>query len=123
MTPYYLEYYNELVGGTKNVYERKLFFIGWFGEGLKQPSEYVVKNAKAGEKVGLSVEPYPTSVLKSPDLNYEIFNTKHKYDYVIVNYYSVVRMGFNENILKKDYELVYTENAGGADLVHVYKHK
>ncbi len=123
VAPYYLEYYNELVGGTKNVYDKKLFYIGWFGEGLKRPGEYIVENAQKNSKIGLALDPHSTSIYRSKDLQYEIFNPSKKYEYVVVNYYEVARMRFDETLLKKDYNLVYTEKADGADLVHVYKHK
>lgn len=123
MTPYYLEYYNELVGGTKNVYEKKLFFLGWFGEGLKKPGEYVATHASKNAKIGLKIEPYPTSLYRSSLLHYENFNPKTHYNYVIVNYYAVIRAGFDDKTLLKDYEIVYSEKVDGIDLVRVYKRK
>lgn len=36
ISPYYSNYYNEAVGGPKNVYENRLAQIGWWGEGVKQ---------------------------------------------------------------------------------------
>lgn len=124
IAPFYLEYYNELVGGTKNVYEKKLFLIGWFGEGLKEPGIYIAKNAKKNSIVGLAINPsIETAVYTIPELRYEKFNPANVYDFIIVNYYNVVRIGFDEKPLKNDYKLVYTEKADGADFVHVYKHK
>lgn len=123
LTPYYVEYYNELVGGTKNVYENKLFFLGWFGEGLKKSGEYVAENSRKGSNVGLKIQPYHSALYKIPSLHYEEFTPKHRYDYVIVNYYAVVRLEFDEKILEKDYKIVYAEKAADIDLVHVYKHK
>lgn len=122
ITPYYLNYFNELVGGTKNVYEKKLFFLGWFGEGLRGPGMYVAKNAPKNAKIGIAINP-EQSLYQIPSLHYETFNPSTKYDYVIVNYFNVIRIGFDENILQKDYKLVYTEKADGADLAYVYKRK
>jgi hypothetical protein len=124
VTPFYLEYYNELVGGTKTVHDKKLFFIGWFGEGLKEPSIYIADHAPKNAKVGLAINPFTfSSVYRVSNLRYEQFTPLHQYDYVMVNYYQVIRMQFDENSLKKDYKLVYTEHAAGIDFVHVYKHR
>lgn len=122
MTPYYLAYFNELVGGTKFVYEKKLFFIGWFGEGLKRPGIYLAKNAKKNALVGMALNPN-TTLYKVPNLQYENFDPKKKYDYVVVNYFNIIRIGFDEAILDKDYTIVYRESAGGADIARVYKRK
>jgi hypothetical protein len=122
ITPYYFDYYNELVGGTKNVYEKKLFFIGWWGEGLKAPGIYLANHALKNSKIGVALTPTQT-LYRTPSLQYETFNESHTYDYVIVNYYNIIRIGFDENILQKDYKLIFTEKADGADLAHIYKHK
>jgi 4-amino-4-deoxy-L-arabinose transferase-like glycosyltransferase len=55
--PYYLDYYNEIVGGPKNVYRHRWFEIGWWGEGIKEAVEYVNKNASPGSYVYLKVKP------------------------------------------------------------------
>jgi len=124
LSPYYLAYYNELVGGTKNVYDKKLFYIGWFGEGLRNPGIYIAKNAQKNSSIGLATDPYSLpAVYTTPSLKYEPFNPLHKYDYVMLSYYKVIRMEFNENTLKKDYKLVFAEKAGSIDFVRVYKHK
>jgi hypothetical protein len=124
MSPYYLAYYNELVGGTKNVYENRLFLIGWFGDGLKYPGIYLAQNAKHNSKIGLAINPFTvTSIYRTPSLQYEQFEQNKQYDYVVVNYYHVIRSGFDESQLKRDYEIVYTEKAGNTDYAHVYKRR
>ena len=55
--PYYLDYYNEIVGGPKNVYRHHWFEIGWWGEGIKEAVEYVNKNASPGSYVSFKVRP------------------------------------------------------------------
>lgn len=121
-SPYYLTYFNELVGGTKNVYMNRLFFIGWFGEGLKWPGVYIAENAPKNSRIGIALNP-GTTLYRDPVLNYEKFEQNKKYDYVVVNYFNIVRSGFDINILKKDYKLVYIEKSNGAELAYVYKHK
>ena len=122
ISPYYLDYYNELVGGTSGVYRQKLFFLGEWGQGLRNPGKYVTTHASKGDVIGLALNPQ-TTLYQSPLLRYEDFNAKRKYDYVIVNTFNVLRLGFDESILYKDYTVIYTEKVDGAVLAEVYKHK
>jgi predicted membrane-bound dolichyl-phosphate-mannose-protein mannosyltransferase len=46
--PYYLDYYNELVGGTKSVWENRLFEVGWWGEGIPRAVEHINSAAHDG---------------------------------------------------------------------------
>lgn len=121
-TPYYLSYFNELTGGSKNVYQNRSFMIGWFGEGLKGPGLYLAKNASKGNLVGLALDPGYASLYKVPYLVYEKFDPFRDYDYVVVNNYNVVRSGFDYATLS-DYKIVYTETVGGIDFARVYKRK
>ena len=122
ISPYYLDYYNELVGGTGSVYKHKLFFLGEWGQGLRNPGKYVADHASKGSIIGLALNPLST-LFQSPSLKYEQFNTHRIYAYVIVNTYNDFRIGFDENILQKDYTAVYAEKADGAVLARVYKHR
>jgi hypothetical protein len=120
--PYHLSYFNELVGGTGNVYSKKLFFIGWFGEGLKGPGIYVAKKAKKNMKIGLALNLH-TGLYTDSKLKYEDYKNGNHYDYIILNYYNVVRSNFDPKVLNKDYKLVYTENIENGAIAWVYKHK
>jgi len=121
ISPFYLDYYNELVGGTKNVYEKKLFFLGWFGEGLRQPGIYIAQHAKKNDTIGLALDP-PQTLYTIPTLRYSLFNPEVQYKYVVVNYFNIIRIGFNPSVLKRNYRLVYQEKVEGAVLASVYKH-
>ena len=123
ITPFYMDYFNELVGGTKTVYEKKLFFLGWWGEGLKDGGNYVISHAKKNDAIGLAINPNNNVLPKRDDVHYENFNEKKRYAYVLVNTFMVTRIGFDEAVLQKEYNLVYTVVADGAEFVHVYKHK
>lgn len=122
ITPYYLEYFNIVVGGTKNVYNSRLFQIGWWGQGAKEAGDYIKKQAPGGSKIGLAISPihvFPQSQ------NYKVFeyNPKVKYDYVVVSYFHVLREGFDDTKIKHEYNLVYTVKADGASLMWVYESK
>ena len=55
--PYYLDYYNEVVGGPRNVHKRKWFEIGWWGEGIKEAVDYINKSAKPNSWVQFKIVP------------------------------------------------------------------
>jgi hypothetical protein len=120
ITPYYLDYYNEVVGGTNNVYSSKLFYLWELGQGLRNHGKYIASHASKGDIIGMALNPKDT-LYRSPQLEYEPFDPKNRYDYVIVNTFNVLRLGFDESILHKDYSIVYTEKAGDAVLTRVYK--
>ncbi|MDP2637833.1 MAG: glycosyltransferase family 39 protein [Candidatus Levybacteria bacterium] len=118
--PYYLDYFNELVGGVSSVYEYKLFQIGWWGQGIREASVYVKKNAEDGSSVGLAVSPL-TSVPPMPKLKTQNYDNKKDYDYVIVNNYNVLREKFDDTDIKNKYKPVYFVKANNAILVTVYR--
>ena len=122
ITPYYLDYFNILVGGAKGVYEKKLFQLGWWGQGIGESAEYLSKNAAKGSKIGLAISP----LVVMPHLSNQDMSRYQEginYDYVIVNYFNIVREGFNDYEIKKNYIPVYFVLADGAKIVTVYKHK
>jgi len=120
--PYYLDYFNELVGGIGNVYKSNWFQTGWWGQGLREGGLYVINNAKEGSSVGLAISPDHT-LLRSHDLKYSEWEKSGTYDYVIVNHYHIIRDGFEDSIIKGNYNLVYRVKADGATLVYIYKKK
>lgn len=122
ISPYYLEYFNIVVGGTKNVYEKKLFQMGWWGQGIREAAYYVATNAKKGSTVGIALSP-ATVMPALEGLRVSEYQEKDEYDYVIVNYYNILREGFDDSWIKKKSIVVYNVLADGASLVTVYKRK
>lgn len=122
ISPYYLDYFNELVGGTKNVYDKKLFQMGWWGQGIKEAGLYLERNADKGSTVGIAISPihvmYPL-----PDLKIVKYSDKNLYDYVIVNYFNILREGFDDSQIRSNYVNVYSVLVDGASLVDVYRKK
>jgi len=73
--PYYLDYYNEIVGGPKNVYKHRWFEIAWWGEGIKEAVEYVNATASPGAYIWLKVIPTVEVPPLNPSLrNYESYD-------------------------------------------------
>ena len=119
VTPYYLDYYNELVGGTKGVYDHGYFHLGWWGEGMRDAGIYLKNHAKNNSTVGLAVSPIQ-SFPPINNLKLQEYNTKKSYDYIVVNYFHVLREGFNDTPIKNNYKLIYETKAGEAPIVFVY---
>ena len=122
MTPYYLDYFNILAGGAKGVYEKHLFELGWWGQGEKEASQYLIHHAPKHARIGYVLDPVGMMEFNK-DLSYEQYNTNKKYDYVVVNYYALLKHDFNEKILTDDYKIIYSVFADGAPLVHVFQQK
>ncbi|OGH06078.1 MAG: hypothetical protein A2W22_04140 [Candidatus Levybacteria bacterium RBG_16_35_11] len=122
ISPYYLDYFNLIAGGTKGVYESKMYQMGWWGQGLREAGLYLEKNAKRGSSVGVAAVPFESF---PPSENLKIFKYENdkKYDYVVVSFFNVVREGFNDSSIKIAYSPVYNVLADGASLVTVYKAK
>lgn len=122
ISPYYLDYFNILVGGSEGVYESKSFQMGWWGQGIREAGLYVANNAKKGSKVGIALSP-ATVMPNLKEMSIEPYDENKTYDYVIVNYYNIIREGFDDGQIKNKYNAVYRVMADGATLATVYKVK
>lgn len=120
ISPYYIDYFNGLVGGAKGVYEKKIFQLGWWGEGNKEAIYFLVNHAKPNSSVATAKIP-TMSIPPAKNLNISEYEYGEKYDYVVVPHYSVIREGFNDFEVRKNYDLIYCVNADGACIVKVYK--
>jgi hypothetical protein len=121
VAPYYLDYFNEVVGGNNYVYQHRLFQMGWWGQGIFEAANYISEHEVS--KVTVAVNgAQPAGVM--PDLkNIKlVYYDKDKLtDYVIVPYFDVVRIGFDESALYGKYKVVYIVRVAKAELVRVYK--
>jgi hypothetical protein len=122
ITPYYLEYFNIVAGGTKNVYEKKLFQMGWWGQGIREAAIYIINNVPKNSRIGYAISPI-NSLPPLAGFNASKYDHGQRYDYVMVNYFHVLREGFDDSDIKLNYKEVYIVKADGAHLVTVYKHK
>lgn len=122
ISPYYLDYFNSIVGGPGGVYQKKLFQMGWWGQGLGEAGYYLISNTPKGISIGLAVKPL-SSVPNIPDRRVEEFRTGKKYDYVLVSYHMIVREGFDDSEIKRNYHVIHEVLVDGAPIVTVYKHK
>ncbi len=122
-TPYYLTYYNELIGGTKRVYSEKLFLLGWFSEGLKSVSNYIKNNVTPGSRIGYAVNAGFGAVDQIPGYTHLRYDKNLEYDYVVVTVFDVTRGGFDEKTLLPKYKAVYEEKGNGLVVARIYKNR
>jgi hypothetical protein len=66
--PYYLDYFNEAVGGPSGVYEHRLFETGWWSEGLNEAVAYLNVHAPYGASWTLRGADDHTFIGLRPDL-------------------------------------------------------
>jgi hypothetical protein len=109
--PYYIDYYNELVGGPQQVEKHRWFEIGWWGEGLDRAADFISRNAPHGARV--KVFAHPAHVIQLRD-DLEIVRDINA-DYVIFNKL------FNDSIKLPRHRTAYVVRAAGAPLVWVYQ--
>jgi len=120
--PYFLNYFNILVGGTKTVYQNNLFPVGWWGEGLGDAGRFLEKNAPLASTVGMQINPDHT-IYKIPHLKYEQYSNDKYFDYVVTNTFSIQREFFDEYELQEKYMLIYSVENDGVSYARVYKRK
>lgn len=120
ISPYYLDYFNFLVGGTTGVYENKSFQIGWWGQGIGEGGLYIKNHAQKGSRIGIATSPSHVVPIM-PELKVSNYRKDKEYDYVLVNYYNILREGFDDTDIKKKYKAIFYVRADGAILATVYK--
>ncbi len=126
--PYYVDYYNELIGGPGAVQKGNLLNFNAFAEGKKEATEWINQNALAGASIGIKWDPQhdfggfrqDIQVFDLLRINYTgtplYILTNHRY-----NQYIKERDIIVENLSK--YNLVYAVKAGNGELGWIYELK
>lgn len=118
--PYFHYYFNEALGGTRGVYDKQLFDIGFWAEGIDPAVAWLNANAPAGATVGLAGAVDHTAFGLRPDLRRCLearSGCSPSRDYVIRD---TLRVG-SEGLL--GYEQVFAVRTMGAPLLAVYERK
>lgn len=118
ISPYYLDYYNNFVGGTKNVYEKKLAQIGWWGEGSLEAVRYANKNFPQNSKVCLDIIPRHVVAKFRKDIKVDA-DCLYDKDYLIIN--NMYRQQTRIGQIEPWHTLIYEVKVNGAVLVEIYK--
>lgn len=122
ISPYYIDYFNEAVGGINNVAEKNIFQYGYWGNGIKEAAIYLETVGKPGT-VGVVLSPFHI-VPEMKGMKHERFNHKRSYDYVIVHNYAIIREGFEINkYIYPRYKLMHTVKVDKAPLVFIFEKK
>ena len=110
--PFYLDYFNEAVGGPGTVFKRRMFETGWWGEGLNKTIPYLNKDAPKGASYSLKGLVNHTM----GDLRSDLKKVDSDADYIVTTEIDP------KTKPPDDYEVVKIVSAGGAPIVEVFKH-
>lgn len=117
--PYYLDYYAEQVGGPRAVQDRRLFELGWWGEGLGEAVDWLNDHARNGAAVGRLVEPAHVTWLRG-DLWKDLADRiKPETEWLLVND-EWIESGHQRWAAPPDFRLVHDVRVMGASLARVY---
>lgn len=120
VSPYYLDYYNGLIGGPSNVKANNLLEFGWWGEGLYDPVMYIEHNAPPNSTVYLDVRPSHTVDIYPKNATYITSITENtKIDYVIYN--AMNELYQPQNFTSTKFRLVHVTTVEGVPISKVYK--
>ena len=121
VSPYYLDYFSEVVGGNNNIYEKRLFQMGWWGQGIGEAIFYIDKLEKNTVSVAVDGGQPEIVVPKLKGIKLVYYSKDADADYVLVPYFNVVRLWFPEHELKGKYKEVHSVMINKAKLVKIYK--
>ncbi len=124
--PYYLDYYNSLIGGPKNVQEKNLLEFDWFAEGKKEAVEWLNAHAEPGSVIGAKWDPQDEFGGWRSDLRaYNLIGMKYagEPDYIMMNH-RYTQYNEKNDVVKmnvSNYDLVHTIQAGNGAVGWIYK--
>ncbi len=121
VTPYYIDYFNEVVGGNRNVYDKQLFQMGWWGEGIGEATYYIHNKEKRNVTVAIEGAQPEGVMPKLKNITAVYYQKDTQADYIIVPYFNIVRLGFVEQEILQKYHVVHSVYVGGAPFVKIYK--
>lgn len=114
--PYYIDYYNEFMGGAKGNYEKKALQLGWWGEGGKRSADYLNNNAPIGSTIFNNMKPEHTLDNLRADL--VMVKSTENPDYIVYNTLWAWGSGYE---VSPEYTIVHQEKAADAPIVTVAK--
>ena len=116
--PYYLDYYNQFVGGVSGA-RQKGYDFSWWGEGQREVGLWVNENVSNGESVGLIVDPkYVFPAIRPGIVKKDYVDATTDADYVAISYYDEIRL---PKKFFRTHKLVYQATVEGERLVGLYK--
>jgi hypothetical protein len=111
--PFYLDYFNEAVGGPGTVFRRRMFETGWWGEGLNKTIPFL--NAEAPKGASYALKGLVNHTME--DLREDLQKVDSDADYIITT-------EIDPNTKPPDgYDVAKIVSVGGAPIVEVFKHR
>ncbi len=114
--PYYLDYFNEILGGPAGVERGRVCELSWWGEGVTNLVGWVNAHAPPGSRVAVEVTPDFDAPMLRADLSK---GSKANADYLVWNDFSFA----NEAGPGPGWEVVYRATAGNQDIGWVFKRR
>lgn len=139
--PYYIDYYNVLVGGPQAAYHQNLFDFGWWGEGSHEALSYLATHGEPHSSIDVrlpqihSVHPRILSAYADKDMSmcqakangrFPLFHGQNLtleddvYAYYLVIHVSQERY-FNESADPRVYVSYHNVTVDGAPIVRIYR--
>jgi 4-amino-4-deoxy-L-arabinose transferase-like glycosyltransferase len=119
IAPYYIDYYGEAVGGAGRAQVRKLFEVGWWGEGIGEAVAYTNTHAAPGARLYKLMVPTHVNWFREDLWRAEVA-APFLAEWIVVND-AGIRTAGGRFALPPDAELVHDVRAGGASLARVYR--
>ncbi len=125
--PYYLDYYNSLIGGPKKVADGNLLEFDWYAEGKREAVQWFNDNAELGAEIGAKWNPdHDFGGFRSDLKPYNLIGKQYSGEplyYMINHRYYQYDLTDPVKVNLDHYRLVYTIKAGNGDLGWIYKRK
>ncbi|HUB08141.1 MAG TPA: glycosyltransferase family 39 protein [Myxococcales bacterium] len=114
--PYYLDYFNEILGGPAGIQRGRTIELSWWGEGVTNLVRWVNANAPEGARIREELAPD----FDAPQLRADLTRVRGgDADYLVENDFGFA----NERGPGPGWELVHAERAGNQDIGWVYRRK
>jgi 4-amino-4-deoxy-L-arabinose transferase-like glycosyltransferase len=120
IAPYYIDYFNEVVGGPKQAQARHLFDVGWWGEGLAEAVETINDSAARDAAVARLVQPTHVTWLRGDLWRRLSDDVRRDTDWILVNDLWI-DSGHSGWTPPPDFQLARDVQAAGASLARVYR--
>ncbi len=114
--PYYLDYFNEVLGGPAGIQRRKMIELSWWGEGVTNLVRWVNANAPQGARIDEELSPD----FDAPQLREDLTRVgPGNADFLVENDFGFA----HEAPPGPQWELVHAERAGNQDIGWVFRRK
>lgn len=120
--PYYGQYANLLVGGSRGVYDKRLYSLGIDGDGQREAGVWLINHAIPNAIVGEIL--YPSNQMPPmDDVMVLPYVPKFTYDYLLLSTASITQGKINPQPIYEAYDPVYQVQVDNAPLITIFERK